>query len=167
MGRLKIEPAEPYTIRQVALAMRDRDLAEFSAVNSFSDRAGAADVLAARYGGRTDTWLARLDDRPTAIFGCIEGSPGVVSLLFFATPDFVQLVLPFTKYVTRELFPSLFARGVHRIQCHTLAEYAPIHRWLETLGLQHESTVPALGKNRETFNLYALVTSGSPAGPGA
>lgn len=161
---LRIEPAEPFTIRHVALRMRDRDLAEFSAVNHFDERNGAATILSQRYGARDDVWTAGYDE-PIAVFGTIEGSPNVISLLFFATDEFDRILLPFTRYVTKELFPALIARGVHRIQCHSISHYAPVHRWLETLGLRREGPILALGKRRETYDMFAMVVPhGSPAG---
>jgi hypothetical protein len=155
MQKLKIEPATPESVAEVALYMRDRDLAEFSAVNDFDDRREAALFLAARYGSRRDVWTA--GEEPSCVFGCVEAWPRVVSLLFFAKPSFRRDAPAFTRYVTGDLWPELFARGVHRIQCHSIAHYAETHGWLEKLGLRQEGVCLALGKNRETFNTFALV----------
>jgi hypothetical protein len=135
--------------------MRERDLEEFAAISPYANRADAAELLAARYGARPDVWTAGYDE-PVCVFGTYEGTPNVVTLLFFATPEFEKMVLPFTRYVTRELFPSLFERGVYRVQCMSISHYAPVHRWLETLGLRRESS-HVMGKNREVFDMFALV----------
>lgn len=155
---MKIDRATVDDVRHVALRMRDRDFAEFSAVATTDDRAELAEQLAWRYGTRDDVLCGSLDGEPICIGGTIEAWPGVITLLFFATPEFPRIGLPITRFVKRELFPRYLRAGVHRIQAVSLAGYHDMHRWLRTIGLEPETgPLPGYGKRREAFVQFALV----------
>lgn len=149
---MKIEPATTDDVLAVALNMRERDYEEFSAVSPSNTREDLANRLAGRYGDRSDVICARVGANPICIGGTIEARPNVITLLFFATPDFSQIALPITKFIRKNLFPKLIAAGVHRIEAVSLAKYDQTHAWLRTIGLEPE-TGPMLGygKNQEAF----------------
>jgi hypothetical protein len=145
------------SVLEVAKNMRERDRVEFGAVAPV----GADDLpawLAQRFGRRTELLCARtMDGEPVCIGGAIEVRPGSATLLFFGTDRFPEIALPMTRFIRRHYFPSLAAAGTHRIECVTLDSYHEMQRWLETLGLERESTVRAYGRNREDFAMYAWI----------
>jgi len=156
---MKIDVATDEDIRAVALQMRERDFAEFSAVTPVETREALADLLAARYGGRPDVLCASIDDGPVCIGGTIESRPNVMTLLFFATDKFPDIAIPITRFI-RRLFSGYEKAGVHRIEAVSLDDYAQMHRWLRSLGLQDETgPMRNYGKGGETFIQFARVKS--------
>lgn len=155
---MKIDPATTEDVRRVASRMRDRDFDEFSAVTPCDTRQELADLLASRYGGRADVMCGAGDLGPICIGGTIEARPNVLTLLFFATDEFPTIALPATRFIRNNLFPRLFAAGVHRIEAVSLANYDQAHEWLRLLGLKPE-TGPLLGygKRGEAFIQYSKV----------
>lgn len=152
-----LESVSYRTALQVAQNMRARDLEEFSAVASVT----ADDLpswIAQRFGRRDGLLCARTDDQdPVCIGGAVEVRPGSATLLFYGTDRFPEIALPMTRFIRRHYFPSLAAAGTHRIECVTLDSYHEMQRWLETLGLERESTVRAYGRGREDFAMYAWI----------
>lgn len=145
-------------VRHVALHMRQRDFIEFAATSPFDTRAGLADALAERYGGRDDVLCCSVAGEPICIGGTIEAWPNVVSLLFFATPSFPRVGLRITRFIRNELFPRYIDAGVHRIQAISLAGYDEVHDWLRTLGMEQEGgLLRAYGKGGEDFVQFARI----------
>lgn len=157
--QMKIDVAAPGDIRAVALAMRDRDVAEFSAISFADTREELAVALESRYEGNPSVMCARWKDQPACIGGAIETRPGVVSLLFFATDDFPRLALPMTRWLRNELFPRLLGEGgVHRIEAIALDGRKDVRAWLYTLGLQPETgPLFGYGKRGEPFIMFSKV----------
>ncbi|RUP22305.1 hypothetical protein [Methylobacterium sp.] len=152
-----LEPVTYATALQVGQGMRERDVMEFAAVAPV----GAEDLapwLAQRFGRRGELLCARTDDgEPVCIGGAVEVRPGSATLLFYGTDRFPEIALPMTRFIRRHYFPSLAAAGTHRIECVTLDSYREMQRWLETLGLERESTLRAYGRGREDFAMYAWI----------
>lgn len=98
---MKIDVATDDDIRAVALQMRERDFAEFSAVTTAATPEELADLLASRYAGRPDVLCASLDGVPVCIGGTIESRPNVMTLLFFATDRFSDIAIPITRFIRR------------------------------------------------------------------
>ena len=155
--RAKIEPASRDDVLAVALAMRERDYQELLATSAVNSRAELAHVLAARYGDRSDVLVGRANGAPVCIGGTIAPWPGVISLLFFATPEFPKIGLTITRWISKDLFPRYFDAGVRRIQATSLDGYDEVHRWLAALGLEREAVLPAFGRNGEDFVQFAKV----------
>lgn len=162
----RIECATYDEVRHVALNMRDRDFAEFSATSSCTTREELADSLARRFGDRAEVLCGSDGLEPICIGGTIEVWPNVVSLLFFATPEFPRIGLPITRFIRDRLFPQFDAAGVHRIQAVSLANYHKVHAWLRVIGLSPETDLlRRYGKNGEDFIQFARI--GRVRAPGA
>lgn len=155
---MKIEPATRLDVLTVALAMRQRDFQEFTAVTPADTREHLARLMAERYGDRDDVLCVRWGEYPVVIGGALEIRPNVVTLLLFATDNFARVVLPLTRFIKRELFPRYFAAGVHRVEAVAMAGYDEVHKWLGVLGLTPE-TGPLLGygKRGEAFIQFSKV----------
>lgn len=160
---MKIEPARTSEIRYVAERMRDRDVAEFSALNRADTREELAAAMVAQYGGSGDVLCATHDDEPVCIGGFFEFWPSVVTLMLFATDDFPQIVVPLTRFMLRVALPSYEGAGIHRVQAIALARNAETCRWLELLGLKREAVMRGYGKQGEDFIQFAKVSDVRPA----
>lgn len=162
---MKIEPASVADVHAVALAMRERDCDEFSAVSFAENRGQLAKLLAERYGGRPDVLCGWNGDRPACIGALVMARPNVVTLGFFATDDFRRIGLGITRFIRRELFPRYEAAGVHRFEAVSMATHDEAHVWLKTLGLEPETgPLHGYGRNGEAFIQFARVRDACPAG---
>lgn len=136
----------------VARDMRQADLKEFLGVNTAETRLDLASILATRLCDRGDVMVGHDKEGAVCVGGTFEGRPNVITLLFFANERFPGIALPITRFIKRNLFPRLTARGIHRIEAVSLADRGDVHTWLNTLGLKAE-TGPLLGfgKNGEAY----------------
>lgn len=163
---MKISEATPEAVRHVALNMRARDFAEFSAVSYADGRDDLADSMAARYGSSPEIHVGITDDgEPACVGGTIMARPNVVTLLFFATDRFPEIALPATRYIKKQLLPRLIEAGVHRIEAVSIAGYTDTHAWLETLGLTRETgPLYDYGRAGEVFIQFSWCKSDRPFG---
>lgn len=138
--------------------MRERDFAEFSAVSYAETRFDLAEVLTARYGESPEIHVGFEGVEPVCVGGTVQGRPNVISLLFFATDRFPEIILPATRYIKKQLLPRLIEAGVHRIEAVSMVEHKDAHAWLRTLGLRKETgPLHGYGKNKEVFLQFSLV----------
>lgn len=162
---MRISDPTREAVHFVALKMRERDFAEFSAVSYASTREELADVMAERYGQFEGCVIGHAGDNPVCVGATVMARPNVVSLLFFATDQFPEIALPATRFIKRELFARLKKAGVHRIEAVSMAGHNDAHAWLQTLGLEQETgEMRGYGKNGETFLQFAWVSDADPAG---
>lgn len=159
---MKTSEPSPAVVRQIALNMRDKDFAEFSAVSFEDTRDGLADTLARLYGERNDVTVCSTDDgEPVCVGATVMARPNVVTLMFFATARFPEIALPVTRYIRRYLFPRLEKAGVHRIEAVSMAGYDEAHAWIRTLGLEQETkAMHGYGKGGEAFIQFSKVVNG-------
>lgn len=154
---MRVDVTTTENVRHVAERMRDSDYREFSALSHARNRQELVTVLTQAYGEHPSGICAYLGDEPVAVGAMVQGRPNVVTLMFFATDDMSRIVLPLTRFITKNLFEKYRAEGVHRIECVSIDGYAEAHRWIKTLGLQPEAVFPAFGKNGEAFHQFAWV----------
>ena len=142
-------------VREVARNMRERDAKEVCALAYTDDPVTAVSCLqTVPFVGAT-VWR----DVPIAAVGALFMWPGVVSAFMFATDRWPEVALETTRYVRKVLIPSLYAQGVHRMQCHSLVDHEKAHRWLESFGAT-ATPAPQYGKGKEDFVLYVLDEAG-------
>ena len=162
---MRIEPARPEDIYEVAVAMRARDYEEVSCLYPFDTRVDLAMALVQRYGNRPDILCAFWRDVPVCIGGFVEVRPRVISMMLFATDDFPRIGLGITRFTRRQMLPRLEAAGVHRFEAASLASYSEVHAWLHLLGLRPETQpLRNFGKNGESFVLFSKVIDACQAG---
>ena len=92
---------------------------------------------------------------PVAVVAAIECWPGFYSVGMFATDAWPEVACSLTRWARRRMAASLLAAGAHRMECRTIEGHETAHRWLERLGAVREAVMPDMGRNRETFYLYA------------
>lgn len=156
---------DPWTVKQVALNMRERDFAEYCASTGHKDRALLANLLVGRYARRADVIVAGDADEPIVIAGAIEVRPHVCSMLFFATPAIERIGLAVTKAAKR-VCDDCFANGAHRIECISMADYPQMQRWLVLLGFTPEFRMKMWGCGGEDFVQFARTRRSALAGCG-
>lgn len=161
---MRLDAPTRETVAYVAARMRDRDAEEFLAVSRAETRAELVAGLIDRYGDAPDAYVVYSGATPVAVGAMVEHRPNVVTLMFFATERLPEVGLALTKFITQRLFPRYRARGVHRIECASIAGYAAVHRWIRALGLKQEAVMPGYGKGGETFLQFAWVADGSSTG---
>lgn len=76
------------------------------------------------------------DQRPVAVFGARELSPGVWRMFCFSTAEFPAVILPLTRYLKRVFIPGLFAVGATRVE--GAATDPDICRWMAICGGREE-----------------------------
>jgi len=146
----RIEIATPDEVYSVALAMRERDLAEFSAALPVHRRLDVAANLALRYGGRDDVLVGAVGGEPICIGGTVQVNDAI-HLLFFATDKFPTIAVSITRFIRNELFPRFFAAGINRVECASIEGYDHAHRWLRLLGLKDAGRAEFTGRGGEAF----------------
>lgn len=163
---MRISSPTPDVVRRVALNMRERDYKEFSAVSFTTSREQLAEAMAERYGSRTDVVVGYLDDMtPVCVGAAIMARPNVVTLLFFATDDLKEIILPVTRFIKKQFLARLVLSGTHRIEAVSLAGYDETHAWLKTLGLDKETeSLLGYGKAGEAFVQFAWSKDVRPFG---
>lgn len=155
---MKVVAATPEQVYAVACDMRQRDRDEFMAVSMFQRHDQLVESLVRRFGGHPDAIAGCFDDgAPVCVGGLIQHRPRVATLLFFATDAFEGIALDFSRFVKQRLFPGYVAKGVHRIECSSIAGYDEAHRWIEFLGLTREAEMRKFGRGGETYVQFAWV----------
>jgi hypothetical protein len=94
------------------------------------------------------------DGEPVSVFGVYQMWPGVFSVFMFATDRWNEVSVGMTKFVMRDMIPSVMSGAFVRAECRSLSTHTQAHRWLEMLGAYKESEQLCFGKNGETFFTY-------------
>jgi hypothetical protein len=103
-------------------------------------------------------WLFAYHDEPVAIYGMTQPMPHIAVGWAFGTDRMWRAVPTMTRHINERGIPSMFARGVHRIEVRSIVDHDISHRWLaKGLGGVFEGICKAYGRNREDFALYARV----------
>lgn len=138
---------------RVAVDMRDIDRREICALQCIDDP--EIIVRAALHLPHIGATVWRGDD-PICALGAALLWPGVASVFMFATDRWREVALETTRFAKKTLLPALCDAGVHRLQCHSLAEHTTAHAWLRFLGADREVPEPEYGKNREDYVLFTM-----------
>lgn len=143
----------PELIVPVVEGMREWDRREIFA-NRFDDdpMAMARDAVAM---GKDVGWIAGLEDRPIAAFGCFLMWPGVWSMWLFATDEFRHIGISMTKLIVRSILPMLWEAGAHRLEARSMEGHHDAQRWLKVIGATQEATLKGYGKGGEDFHVFA------------
>jgi hypothetical protein len=155
---MMIDAPTPGAVRYVASGMRRSDIDEFMALSPVNTEQELKASLIENYGEHPDGFAFFADDNePIGVGAMVQARPNVVTLLFFATEKFTEIAGPLARFTKQRLFPRYRDAGVHRIECVSIAGYAPMHRWIQMVGLQEEAVMKGYGKGGETFHQFAWV----------
>ena len=136
--------------------LRDADEAEVKATIDKGSAEATAKLIAMIPGPK---WEARTerDAEPAAVGGFVPIWPGMGSGWMWGTARWDEVVIEVTRAMRKHILPTLDARGVHRIECRTMANHTASIRWLEMLGFKREAVTAQFGQGREDFILLARV----------
>lgn len=143
---------------QVALRMRERDLAEVVATSRLQTREQWAEQIGQVVDSTPDSQQVvggfMHQGKPTAVFGAIEHWPGVWAAWMVGTDDWPKVALAATRRIRKVCLPQVWRKGAHRIQAHSAAEYDTAHQWLVHLGAKEEAVLRGFGRNSEDFKVF-------------
>ena len=139
----------------VAEHLRADDLAEVMATR-FDDipRCFAADH--ALIPGPKYLALAK-DGTPVALGGIAMHQPGVGQAWLVGTPRINECALEIARAGKAGIARFMDTPGCHRLQAFSVATHTVAHRWLASLGMRPESTLPKFGKRGEDFILFSIL----------
>lgn len=147
-----IEPLTELAVARVALDMRKADMDEIFATRWGYDPLDLARQIVAH---ATIGFVACLDRAPVAAVCASPIAPTVLSVGMFATDLWPKVALSTTRFARRLIKAAVTEGAIHRAECRSMAGHEVAHRWLEALGAVHEVDLPDLGKDRQTFRLFA------------
>jgi len=140
-------------VKHVAVNMRAKDREEIFATRWSEDPENLAEILASV--GPIGVVVQADDGEPVCVVGAHEMWPGVFSVFMFATDRWGEVSFDTTKFVVKQMVPSIMSGQFVRAECKSISTHEEAHRWLETLGAYKESEHPCYGKNGETFFTYS------------
>lgn len=110
--------------------------------------------------------VASIDGVPGAVFGAHLLHEAAASVFMFATSAWPELAAAVHRRALDVIEPELRRRGVHRLECQSLAERRDAHDWLRRLGFEAEGLHRAQGRGREDYITFAKVYPPPAAGCG-
>jgi len=149
--------AEPQEVYTVAMAMRERDFNEITALRWSETRQELAESLIGSFADLENVYVAGDDEGPIAVVCYVPLRKGVWSLGMFATDRFQKVGAFLTKQIKREIIPALARAKAHRVECQSIVGYDSVHKWLKFFGLKEESVLSGFGKNGEDFKTFSWV----------
>lgn len=149
-----IVPLDTLLAITLALALRERDVAEVLSTERGDDVTAWAARMAAMPGER---W-AMIDATgfPVAMGGALPLWPTVMQTWLVASDELPHHGRELLRFV-KELHKALAKSGVRRFQTYCLVGYETGHRFLHHLGYEHEGCARGMGKRGEDFNLMARI----------
>lgn len=80
-----------------------------------------------------------------------EHPEDVWSISMLTTDNFRQLAKPLTRLIRSHILPLFADLGAKRLECCSLAEPWPTHKWMRHLGARQDSVLRRHGRNNEDF----------------
>jgi hypothetical protein len=153
--KMVLSDIEPVGLAYIVRNMRGADAHEiYATTNAPTPDAYVDEMMLLKRAGLSG-WIASLDGVPIATLGIMPMWQNVVSVWMFATDDFPKIAMQLTRFVRRNLVPSLAASGIHRAQCFSMNDHVMAQRWLEILGAKREGVAKGFGNSGEDFTLYS------------
>lgn len=104
-------------------------------------------------------WVAGTD-RAIAVVGAREIVPGGWSALMFATNDLPLIGKQLTRFVIRDMIPTIARHGMRWGECRSIVGHKDAHEWLRVLGAKPDpAPLKGYGKNGEDFIRFSWEAS--------
>ena len=134
----------------VCANLREMDHREIFATRRNNDPVAlAADVMDAK----GFSWIAYVDDVPTAVIGVTAIWPGNVTVYAFGTENWNRAIISLTRHATRFMLPTMAETGVRLAHVYVLSAYQQARGWLRLMGFVEEAGIAGFGKGGEDFTL--------------
>ena len=89
---------------------------------------------------------------PVALFGVAALSPGVAQAHMFGTDGMtISHARQIADRIKTHVIPAMLDLGLHRVQAHSLADYAWAHRFMRRAGAKFEAPCWSLGGDGQDF----------------
>lgn len=95
-------------------------------------------------------WVFRAGDAGVIMTGT-KRPEDVWSISMLTTDNFRQLAKPLTKRIRGHIIPLFADLGAKQLECCSLAEPWPTHKWMRHLGARQDSVLRRHGRNNEDF----------------
>jgi hypothetical protein len=148
----------PISLGAILLVCSDLPAEERAVVEAITGEAYNSDAAAIRASNFPGpAWAIEADGMPIVVGGFIPQRKGVYQTWFYATNTAWERHGRRVTWIVRDLILRMLVEHAHRIETVTLADRSRARRWYETIGLQHESTLPGYGASREDAVLYVAL----------
>ena len=155
-GATKVEPLDWLGLEYLAFNMRDIDREEvFDNMPSDNPLAFAA-LLHGAIATNGCGWIAYFDGRPAACMGVAENFPGNWQIYSFGTERYMRVLVHF-KPKLDAMWAFGQSRGMHRVECRSLANHHQAHRCIAMAGLTKEGVLRQFGRHRQDYVLFSRV----------
>lgn len=155
-GKVTCEPLEWLALEFLCFNMREIDREEIYDNQQIDNPIGLAAALHHAIARNGCAWIARLNGRPAACLGVFENFPGNWQVFSFGTPDYRRTLVAF-KPKLDNMLGFARARGMHRLECRSLAHHRDAHRITRFIGMKPEATLRAFGRARQDYIVFARV----------
>lgn len=98
-------------------------------------------------------WVFR-DGPAGVVMTATKDNRDVWSISMLTTDNFRQLAKPLTKRIRNHIIPLFVDLGAKRLECRSLAEPWPTHKWMRHLGARQDQVLRRHGRNDEDFILF-------------
>jgi hypothetical protein len=92
--------------------------------------------------------------RATAVFGFVQGHPGVWDIIMFGTDEYRAVAFALLRWCRREANDILSTSAGHRLQCDARVGHEDAHRLIQSMGGRPESLMRRYGKDRSDYIRY-------------
>lgn len=155
-GRITVEPLEWLTLEFICFNLRPVDREEiFDNLpddNPIRLCASLHQAIAMNGCG----WIARLDGRPAGCISIFENFPGNWQVASFGTTDYRRVLVAF-KPKLEKLIGFARERGMHRLECKSLADHKDAHRTIRFLGMGDPQLLRCYGRKRQDYICFSRV----------
>ena len=152
-GKIRVEPLEWLPLEFLCFNMRAIDREE---IVDNMDTDNPLEIAARLFHALSRVgcgWIGYLSGRPAATFGVYENFPGNWHVFSFGTEDYARVLV-----ACRENWDAMLAyaldRGMHRLECRSLAKHTEAHGFLRLLQFEKEAILEQYGRKRQDYILF-------------
>lgn len=145
-----------YLAGHLSLYIRSEDLREALSTHPSDNINEVLSLVFDLASGNGDlNFAAYRDGLPVGAGGIVEKWPGVGSIWMLATTDWHRVANTATKFAKREVIPTAWQQGFHRLEARSIEGHDTAHRWMMYLGAKDEARLRSYGKSGEDFIVFS------------
>lgn len=151
-----IEPMEWLPLEFLCFNMRDIDRREIYGNLATDNPLEWAAMIQFGVAKNGCAWITRFNGRPAAVMGVMENWPGNWQVFSFGTEKY-RRVLVYFKPKLEAMIAFGRERGMHRLECRSLASHIDAHRVTKFVGLGNPQLLRKHGRDGDDFVLFSRV----------